>query len=104
GAIVVEIDGERFDLVGRSTEQIVDLGIALVPEGRRLLPRRSCEKNLRLGASRRKARKALKSNLEFCFECFPRLAERRAQLAGSLSGGEQEMLARAAALMVGAAI
>ena len=100
GAIVVEIDGERFDLVGRSTEQIVDLGIALVPEGRRLFPRLSVEENLLLGAFRHKARAALKSNLDFCFECFPRLAERRAQLAGSLSGGEQQMLALARALML----
>jgi branched-chain amino acid transport system ATP-binding protein len=97
---VVEIDGERYDLIGRSTEQIVDLGIALVPEGRRLFPRLTVEENLLLGAFRRKARKALKSNLDFCFECFPRLAERRAQLAGSLSGGEQQMLALARALML----
>src|SRR5258707_5242947 len=95
GRIVVEIDGERHDLVGRSTEQIVDLGIALVPEGRRLFPRLTVEENLLLGAFRHKARTALKSNLEFCFECFPRLAERRAQLAGSPSGGEQQMLAPA---------
>jgi len=100
GAIVVEIDGERYDLVGRSTEQIVDLGIALVPEGRRLFPRLTVEENLLLGAFRHKARTALKSNLGFCFECFPRLAERRAQLAGSLSGGEQQMLALARALML----
>src|SRR5262249_17293511 len=100
GAIVVEIDGERYDLIGRSTEQIVDLGIALVPEGRRLFPRLTVEENLLLGAFRHKARTALKSNLDFCFECFPRLAERRAQLAGSLSGGEQQMLALARALML----
>ena len=100
GAIVVEIDGERYDLIGRSTEQIVDLGIALVPEGRRLFPRLTVEENLLLGAFRHKARTKLKSNLDFCFECFPRLAERRAQLAGSLSGGEQQMLAIARALML----
>ena len=100
GAIVVEIDGERYDLIGRSTEQIVDLGIALVPEGRRLFPRLTVEENLLLGAFRQKARSALKSNLDFCFECFPRLAERRGQLAGSLSGGEQQMLALARALML----
>jgi branched-chain amino acid transport system ATP-binding protein len=99
GRIVVEIDGERHDLVGRSTEQIVDLGIALVPEGRRLFPRLSVEENLLLGAFRRKARRSLRANLNFCFECFPRLAERRAQLAGSMSGGEQQMLALARALM-----
>ena len=93
GRIMVEIDGEKHDLVGRSTEQIVDLGIALVPEGRRLFPRLTVEENLLLGAFRPKARKTLKANLAFCFECFPRLAERRAQLAGSMSGGEQQMLA-----------
>ncbi len=86
GRIVAEIDGQKHDLVGRTTEQIVDLGIALVPEGRRLFPRLTVEENLLLGAFRPKARATLKSNLNFCFECFPRLAERRAQLAGSMSG------------------
>jgi branched-chain amino acid transport system ATP-binding protein len=100
GRIVVEIDGERHDLVGRSTEEIVDLGIALVPEGRRLFPRLTVEENLLLGAFRRKARAVLRSNLDFCLECFPRLAERRRQLAGSMSGGEQQMLALARALML----
>jgi branched-chain amino acid transport system ATP-binding protein len=100
GRIVAEIDGTKYDLVGRSTEEIVDLGIALVPEGRRLFPRLTVEENLLLGAFRRKARASLKSNLAFCFECFPRLAERRAQLAGSMSGGEQQMLALARALML----
>jgi len=100
GNIRVEIDGETHDLVGRTTEQIVDLGIALVPEGRRLFPRLSVEENLLLGAFRPKARETLKTNLAFCFECFPRLAERRAQLAGSMSGGEQQMLALARALML----
>ena len=99
GRIVAEIDGMRHDLRGRSTEEIVDLGIALVPEGRRLFPRLTVEENLLLGAFRRKARASLKANLAFCFECFPRLAERRSQLAGSMSGGEQQMLALARALM-----
>ncbi len=100
GKIEVEIDGERHDLIGRSTEEIVDLGIALVPEGRRLFPRLTVEENLLLGAFRRKARAQIKENLTFCFECFPRLAERRSQLAGSMSGGEQQMLALARALML----
>jgi branched-chain amino acid transport system ATP-binding protein len=100
GRISAEIDGQRYDLVGRTTEQIVDLGIALVPEGRRLFPRLTVEENLLLGAFRRKARAMLQSNLAFCFECFPRLAERRRQLAGSMSGGEQQMLALARALML----
>jgi branched-chain amino acid transport system ATP-binding protein len=100
GKITVEIEGERHDLVGRTTEEIVDLGIALVPEGRRLFPRLSVEENLLLGAYRPKARAQIKSNLAFCFEAFPRLAERRNQLAGSMSGGEQQMLALARALML----
>jgi branched-chain amino acid transport system ATP-binding protein len=100
GTIEVEIDGERHDLIGRTTEEIVDLGIALVPEGRRLFPRLTVEENLLLGAFRPKARARIKENLRFCFECFPRLAERRSQLAGSMSGGEQQMLALGRALML----
>jgi branched-chain amino acid transport system ATP-binding protein len=100
GRIVAEIDGEKHDLIGLTTEQIVDLGIALVPEGRRLFPRQTVEENLLLGASRHKARPRIKSNMEFCFEIFPRLSERRNQLAGSMSGGEQQMLALARALML----
>ena len=99
GRIMAEIDGIKHDLIGRTTEEIVDLGIALVPEGRRLFPRLSVEENLLLGAFRPKARAEIKANLDFCFEAFPRLAERRSQLAGSMSGGEQQMLALARALM-----
>ena len=100
GSIVVEIDGQKHDLIGRRTEEIVDLGIALVPEGRRLFPRLTVEENLLLGAFRSAARKQLKKNLDFCLEAFPRLRERKSQLAGSLSGGEQQMLALARALML----
>lgn len=100
GRIVAEIDGEKYNLAGMATEQIVDLGIALVPEGRRLFPRLTVEENLLLGAFRPKARAQIKTNLEFCFEAFPRLAERRTQLAGSMSGGEQQMLALGRALML----
>jgi branched-chain amino acid transport system ATP-binding protein len=99
GRIVAEIDGEKHELVGLATEQIVDLGIALVPEGRRLFPKLTVEENLLLGAFRPKARAQIKVNLAFCFQTFPRLAERRKQLAGSMSGGEQQMLALARALM-----
>jgi branched-chain amino acid transport system ATP-binding protein len=101
GAIVLEIDGRRIDLVGRRPEEIVQLGVTLVPEGRRLLPRLTVKENLLLGAYRREARREIARNLEFCFEAFPVLAEREAQLAGSMSGGEQQMLAIARALMSG---
>jgi branched-chain amino acid transport system ATP-binding protein len=99
GSIVAEIDGERVDLVGRSTEAIVDLGISLVPEGRRLFPKLSVEENLLLGAFRPTARAAIARNLDSCYATFPVLRERRRQLAGSMSGGEQQMLALARALM-----
>jgi len=99
GRIVAVIDGKTHDLVGRTTEEIVDLGIALVPEGRRLFPRLTVEENLLLGAFRPTARKQIGRNMDFCFEIFPRLAERRSQLAGSMSGGEQQMLALGRALM-----
>jgi branched-chain amino acid transport system ATP-binding protein len=100
GRIVAEIDGQKHDLVGMKTEDIVDLGIALVPEGRRLFPRLTVEENLSLGAFRRTARAQMQRNIAFCYECFPRLAERRTQLAGSMSGGEQQMLALGRALML----
>jgi branched-chain amino acid transport system ATP-binding protein len=99
GRIMVEIDGIKHDLIGRTTEEIVDLGVALVPEGRRLFPRLTVEENLLLGAFRPKAREQIATNIAFCFEAFPRLAERRNQLAGSMSGGEQQMLALGRALM-----
>ncbi len=100
GSIIAEIDGINHDLIGRTTEEIVDLGIALVPEGRRLFPKLTVEENLLLGAFRRTARRELARNLDVCFETFPRLAERRSQLAGSMSGGEQQMLALGRALML----
>jgi branched-chain amino acid transport system ATP-binding protein len=99
GLIRATIDGVEHDLAGRATEEIVDLGIALVPEGRRLFPRLTVEENLLLGAYRPNARALIAKNLEFCFATFPRLAERKKQLAGSMSGGEQQMLTLARALM-----
>jgi branched-chain amino acid transport system ATP-binding protein len=99
GTIVAEIDGQRHDLIGKSTEEIVDLGISLVPEGRRLFPKLTVEENLVLGAYRESARQRIRKNMEFCFEAFPRLKERRNQLAGSMSGGEQQMLALGRAVM-----
>jgi branched-chain amino acid transport system ATP-binding protein len=99
GSIIATIDGKAHELIGMATEDIVDLGIALVPEGRRLFPRQTVTENLLMGAFRKLARPAIKQNLAFCFETFPRLAERRNQLAGSMSGGEQQMLALGRALM-----
>lgn len=99
GEIVFETNGKRIDLVGKTPEQIVNLGIALVPEGRRLFPALSVEENLMLGGYRKDARAAIGQNLEFCFEAFPMLRERRRQIARTLSGGEQQMVAVARALM-----
>ena len=99
GSISAEIEGTRHDLVGRTTEEIVELGITLVPEGRRLFAKLTVEENLLLGAFRRAARVGIARNLAFCYEAFPRLMERRRQLAASMSGGEQQMLALARALM-----
>ena len=99
GEIFLEADGTRVDLTRKSTEEIVGLGIALVPEGRRLFPKLTVEENLLLGAYRRAARADIPANLEFAFEAFPVLHARRRQLAGSMSGGEQQMLAVARALM-----
>jgi branched-chain amino acid transport system ATP-binding protein len=99
GSITAEIDGERIDLVGRPTPAIVDLGISLVPEGRRLFPKLTVEENLLLGAFRATARAAIARSLEACYATFPVLRERRRQLAQSMSGGEQQMLALARALM-----
>ena len=99
GTIQLENNGQTTDLIGKSTEEIVELGIAMVPEGRRLFPLLSVVENLTLGAYRASARRILSQNLEFCFETFPRLKERRNQQSGSLSGGEQQMVAVARALM-----
>jgi branched-chain amino acid transport system ATP-binding protein len=104
GRITAVVDGVEHDLVGQAPEDIVDLGIVLVPEGRRLFPRLTVEENLLLGAYRRTARAAIARNLAFCFETFPMLAERRTQLAGSMSGGEQQMLTLARALMTAPSI
>src|ERR1035437_1367721 len=83
GRIVATIDGTSYDLIGRSTEDIVGIGISLVPEGRRLFPKLTVEENLLLGAFREFARARISDSLAFCFDAFPRLKERRRQLAGS---------------------
>jgi branched-chain amino acid transport system ATP-binding protein len=99
GSVRLQLNGEAYDLTRLSTEEIVDLGVAMVPEGRRLFPKLTVEENLLLGAFRRDARTGIQRNRNFMFEMFPILAERRRQLAGSLSGGQQQMLAIARALM-----
>jgi branched-chain amino acid transport system ATP-binding protein len=99
GSITLEMDGARHDLTRLSTEEIVSLGLAMVPEGRRLFPRLTVEENLQLGAFRPLARADIAKNLAVSFELFPALQERRRQLAVSLSGGQQQMLAIARALM-----
>ena len=99
GSVTLELDGEKHNLGALSTEEIVNLGVAMVPEGRRLFPKLSVEENLLLGAFRRQARGEIAKNRDFCYEAFPVLAERRRQLAGSMSGGQQQMLAIARALM-----
>jgi branched-chain amino acid transport system ATP-binding protein len=101
---MVRLSGEiRFDgksLLGRATEDIVRLGIAHVPEGRGTFVRMTVEENLQLGAMVRRGRAAIATDVEKVYAHFPRLKERRAQAAGTLSGGEQQMLAVGRALML----
>lgn len=99
GSVTLEMDGRTHDLTRLSTEEIVDLGVAMVPEGRRLFPKLTVEENLLLGAFRPLARADIAKNLEYCYTTFPALKERRRQLAGSMSGGQQQMLAITRALM-----
>src|SRR6476661_14218 len=87
------------DITRLRADEVVRLGIAQVPEGRRILARQTVLDNLQLGAYTRSDRAAIGADIEQQFKRFPRLAERRAQLAGTLSGGEQQMLAIARALM-----
>jgi branched-chain amino acid transport system ATP-binding protein len=94
----VSFDGD--ELVGRSPEWIVRRGIAHVPEGRGNFASLTVEENLRLGAYVRKDGAQVRADMQRCFESFPRLEERRDQAAGSLSGGEQQMLAIARGLML----
>ncbi len=93
----IEFDGKRID--GSRTDAIVKAGIACVPESRKLFPYMSVQSNLNMGAYLRKDKQGVKEDLEDVFALFPRLKERLRQKAGSLSGGEQQMLAIARALM-----
>ncbi len=93
----IEFMGKRID--GLPLDEIVGLGIACIPEGRRLFPYMTVSENLRIGAYLQRDKKAIKAGMEEVFELFPRCRERRNQRAGSLSGGEQQMVAFARALM-----
>jgi branched-chain amino acid transport system ATP-binding protein len=94
----IRFDGKR--IIGRATEDIVRLGIAHTPEGRGTFLRVSVEDNLQLGAMTRRDRAGIAADMEQVYEHFPRLKERRTQQAGTLSGGEQQMLAVGRALML----
>ena len=94
----IRFAGERID--ARKTEDIVRLGVAHVPDGRGTFAHLTTEENLKLGAYTRKDRGAVDADLERMYGYFPRLAERRRQQAGTLSGGEQQMLAVSRALML----
>jgi len=93
----VTFNGHRLDTL--ATDRIVRLGVAQSPEGRRIFPRMTVLENLELGAFTRPDRAAIAPDLERVFALFPRLAERTAQQGGTLSGGEQQMLAIGRALM-----
>ncbi len=93
----IHLDGERID--GLRPDAIVALGVAMVPEGRRVFPFLSVMDNLLMGAFLRRGRRAIAADVERVFERFPRLRERRSQAAGTMSGGEQQMLAIGRALM-----
>jgi branched-chain amino acid transport system ATP-binding protein len=99
GSVRLEWDGEVTELVGTSAERTVERGIALVPEGRRLFPHLTVQENLTLGGCGRRTRGNLGRNLKFVFSTFPVLQERKHQLAGTMSGGQQQLLAIARALM-----
>jgi len=93
----VLLDGRA--ITGRPTSEIIRRGVASVPEARRMFPAMTVEENLRMGAYTRRDRRAVLDDMAGMFDLFPRLRDRRRQLAGTLSGGEQQMLAMARALM-----
>jgi branched-chain amino acid transport system ATP-binding protein len=93
----VRLDGERID--GKPTKYIVSKGVSIVPENRRIFPRLTVVENLEMGAYLRNDSVQIKRDMDRMFELFPRLRERRHQLGITLSGGEQQMLAMARALL-----
>ena len=99
GRILLERDGKTIDLAGRRPYEITNLGLASIPEGRRLVPNLTVDENLTLAGGGPRARRDLRQNLEFCYETFPMLKERRSQYASTMSGGQQQLLAIARALM-----
>jgi branched-chain amino acid transport system ATP-binding protein len=99
GRILLETQGKTIDLLALSPHAITNLGIASVPEGRRLVPNLTVEENLLLAGGGPRGRKDKKANLQFCLQTFPVLEERKRQYASTLSGGQQQMLAIARALM-----
>ena len=90
---------EGAEIVGKTPDFIVSKGVTLVPEGRRVFPNLTVLENLKIGAYLRKDKKVIQKDTEHVYELFPRLKERSWQLAGTLSGGEQQMLAVGRALM-----
>ena len=90
---------EGEEISGKTPDFIVSKGVTLVPEGRRVFPNLTVLENLKIGAYLRKDKKAIQKDIEHVYELFPRLSERSWQLAGTLSGGEQQMLAMGRALM-----
>ena len=93
----ISFDGT--DITNLSADKIVKMGLIQVPEGRRVFANLSVKENLEMGAYLRKDKEQIKKDMEWGYELFPRLKERLSQLAGTLSGGEQQMLAMARALM-----
>ncbi len=93
----IEFEGKEISKM--SPDKIVSLGISQVPEGRRIFPQLSVRENLDMGAFLRNDKEEIKKDIEYVYDLFPRLAERRTQQGGTLSGGEQQMLAISRALM-----
>ena len=93
----IEYDGQ--ELIGKPINKILEAGIAQVPEGRRVFPDMTVLENLKIGAYLRTDKDGIEKDIKWCYELFPRLEERNWQLAGTLSGGEQQMLAVARGLM-----